>query len=126
MELLHRIPLWRLRAGIAWKHVHILQKIKNREITWREDWDQFEQNIYDKVLLTILKQEKANINAKGNTNDTVWFCKKNNRSQKAVIVKLHIQAEWEIRQKVCNTFVLKDKVKASHPECSPDCPNKEL
>ena len=76
MELLHRITLWRLRAGIAWQREHILQKIKNREITWREDWDQFEQNIYDKVLLTILKQEKANIIAKGNTNDTVWFCKK--------------------------------------------------
>ena len=50
IELLQRISLWKLRAGISWPQVrntyaYILRKIENQEINWSTDWDKFERTI---------------------------------------------------------------------------------
>ena len=75
IDLLQRISLQRLRSGVSWVQVrntytHIIRRIENCEIDWQADWDRYERNIYDKVVISTAKQEKPKGTANKNTVDT--------------------------------------------------------
>ena len=134
IELLQRISLWRLRSNIAWPQIrntyaHIIRRIENRELTWRADWDRFEQHIYDKVMVNQgnVKSDKTKKAAQSGSSD-VWFCKQYQKIEGCPKDSPHggiYKNSYKSMLHICATCWLKDRVKRNHPECSSDCPHKD-
>ena len=134
IELLHHIVQWNLRSNVSWPQIrntyaHILRKIENREITWNADWDRYERFIYDKITTTN-KAEKVKIPVPAKPKpDITWFCKAYQKVEGCARESPHpgrIGNQFRQLHHICASCWMKEKVKRYHPECSPDCPTREM
>ena len=135
LELLHLIAQWQLRVNATWTQVrstyaHILRKVENGEINWRTDWDKFEHNIYDRVLIVSHKSEKLKTSSKATvkSNEFAWFCRAYQKPEGCAKESPHPgRVGNQLRQShhICATCWIKEKIKKNHPECSTDCPHME-
>ena len=133
LQLLQRVTTWKLRTGVSWPAVrntyaHILRRIEDREIDWREDWDRYERNIYDRIIIASQKTEKPKIHNTRSTTDATWFCRnyqKPDGCNKDAPHNGRVGNQIRSLQHICATCWLREKIRRSHPECSSDCPHKE-
>ena len=120
--------IWKLRSNVSWPQVrnayaHVIRKLKNQEIGWGANWDDFERHIYDKIALTT-KTEKT----KKSGGEMTWFCKNFQKPEGCVKESPHMAKVGNSFKQVlhiCANCWLKDKQKKFHPESSVECPHKE-
>ena len=135
-ELLQRVATWRLRTNVSWAQVrqafaHVLRKIEDHEISWRANWDEYERRIYDKVIPTGSNstQNTQTRQRRTNSGDIIWFCKAYQRKEGCSKESPHsgrIGNQFKQLHHICAACWLNDKIKKQHPECSTECPQKEL
>ena len=131
LSLLHQIVQWNLRNTVSWNQIrntyaHILRRIENREIDWDADWDKYERYIYDKVNSTVPSKNKE-VKTKPK-NEITWFCKMYQKAEGCAKESPHtgrMGNQFRQLHHICACCWLKEKVKRTHPECSPDCPTKD-
>ena len=137
--MLQKIALWKLRSNVTWQQVrnayaHVIRKIENQETTRYTDWDRYERHIYDKVVSSTYpaKTEKAKKKT-GQLMETTWFCKQYQKQEGCTRELPHLvsinTAHGTITrnvQHICATCWLDERVKRYHPECSSECPHKQL
>ena len=136
IELLQRIALWKLHANVSWQQVrntyaHIIQKIENCEVSWLVDWDRFERHIYNKIapVGAVQKSDKTKkLAGAPSPNEGVWFRKLYQKPEGGPRDNPHlgtVKGVNRLLQHICANCWLNGRTKCSHPECSPECHQKE-
>ena len=107
----------------------IIRMIENGEISWTADWDRFEHHIYDKIIQTPINKSDKSKKVSGGGSDGTWFCKYYQRPEGCTREPPHpgkVGNALKQVQHICATCLSKERVKRSHPECSTECPYKEM
>ena len=133
VTLLQKVTNWKLMVNASWTQIrntyaHVLRKIENDEIDWGYDFDRFEKHIFDKVAIRPEKTERPIRKVTSPQQD--WFCKQYQKVDGCPKDSPHttmVGNRVKTVQHFCAACWLVDrKTKKWHPECSPDCPLKEI
>ena len=124
-----------MRVNVPWDQVRsayatIILKVENQEIDWDTDWYKYERLIYDKVVPTTISNFKGDKSGKQENRMKSYGSGKNFQKPEGCSKESphagKVGNSFKQMYHICALCWLKERVKRSHPECSSDCPNKEL